>query len=164
MSKASEVGQFREHPELGGDKWERTFHLPGFEPTLKEVGWVSALIVAMSTSLPTLQTLDFLLILGSGHLPAPPPPCQVFPKAQEPDEPQFYLGTILLFPFLSCALVLETMWVWLPVGHLQKGLPHSSHILGLWVAWAKQDSVLPLAVAPGFCHWVLWAGGWQLDS
>lgn len=80
MSKASEVGQFREHPELGGGKWERTFHLPGFGPTLKEVGWVSVLIVAMLTSLPTLQTLDFLSILGRGHLPAPPPPLPGVPK------------------------------------------------------------------------------------
>lgn len=44
-------------------------------------------------------------------------------KSPEPDEPPFYLGTILLFPFLFCGLVLEAMWVWLPVGHLQAAPP-----------------------------------------
>lgn len=85
----------------------------------------------------------------------------MFPKALEPDEPQFYLGTILLFPFLSCALVLETTWVWLPVGHLQRP-PHSAHTLGLW---AKQDSVLLraaiLASAPGFSGQGV--GSWTRD-
>lgn len=55
--------------------------------------------------------------------PAPHPHPSRCSKSPEPDEPLFYLGTILLFPFLSCALVLEAMWVWLPVGHLQAAPP-----------------------------------------
>lgn len=55
--------------------------------------------------------------------PAPHPHPSRCSKSPEPDEPPFYLGTILLFPFLSCALVLEAVWVWLPVGHLQAAPP-----------------------------------------
>lgn len=66
--------------------------------------------MALQTDLPALG--------APGQPPAHPTPiplAQVFPKALGPDEPQFYLGTVLLFPFLFCALVLETTWVWLPV-------------------------------------------------
>lgn len=88
--------------------------------------------------LPVLQTSDLPSQPWEQPPALPTPPHQVFPEALEPDEPLFYLGTILLLPFLSCAPSFRNGirgFGYQLAG--QESPPHSTPTLALWAVWAK---------------------------